>query len=230
MDTARIRELLGPFVVANDQRPTANDVLSPFQLQNISTYIDLLLHWNARINLTAIRHPEDIVTRHFGESLFAARHLYPRQVVASDGLASDEQRTTNDLIDVGSGPGFPGIPIKIWAPHLHLTLIESNHKKVTFLREVIRALALTNIDVIAGRAEDSSTQADVVTLRAVEKFERILPIAAHLVAPAGRLTLLIGRAQVNSARALAPNFHWDNPVPIPNTAGSTLLIGTSQQS
>jgi 16S rRNA (guanine527-N7)-methyltransferase len=75
MRPARIAELLKPFLrEANDQRPTANDAL----YKDISTYIDLLQHWNARINLTAIRSEEEIVTRHFGESLFAATHLFPK--------------------------------------------------------------------------------------------------------------------------------------------------------
>jgi 16S rRNA (guanine527-N7)-methyltransferase len=165
-------------------------------------YIDLLLHWNARINLTAIRQPDEIVTRHFGESLFAARHLFP------DDLANDQRRTTNDVVDVGSGAGFPGVPIKIWAPQVHLTLIESNHKKATFLREVARNLKLTE----------------------VERFETILPVAANLVAPGGRLALLIGKAQVTPARSLTPSFRWISPLPIPQTAASTLLIGTNPQS
>ena len=230
MDSTRVLDLLGPFLTvsanrgANDQRPTANDALSPLQLQKISTYIDLLLRWNSRINLTAIRQPDEIVTRHFGESLFAARHLF------RDGLANDQRPTTNDAIDIGSGAGFPGLPIKIWAPHLHLTLIESNHKKATFLREVIRTMALTNIDVFAGRAEDFTTPAEVVTLRAVERFETILPVAANLVAPGGRLALLIGDAQAAAARSLTPNFHWADPLRVPQTAASTLLVGTNQPS
>ena len=73
MHPARIAELLQPFLQQNDQRLTANNAL----YQDISTYIDILHRWNARINLTAIRNPEEIVTRHFGESLFAARHLFP---------------------------------------------------------------------------------------------------------------------------------------------------------
>src|ERR1700688_469421 len=141
MEPARIAELLQPFLgPANDQRLTAND------LSNISIYIDLLLRWNARINLTAIRQPEEIVQRHFGESLFAARHLFP-QSPAGPGSA-------RSVIDVGSGAGFPGLPIKIWASDIHLTLIESNQKKSTFLREVVRTLTLMNINVFAKRAED----------------------------------------------------------------------------
>src|SRR6202166_4167383 len=125
MEPARIAELLQPFLgPANDQRLTAND------LSNISIYIDLLLRWNARINLTAIRQPEEIVTRHFGESLFAARQLFPRRLSVSGAAATPVQ-----VADVGSGAGFPGIPIKLWAPNIFLTLIESNQKKAIFLRE-----------------------------------------------------------------------------------------------
>lgn len=249
MDPTRIRELLDPFLTisvprvprpsrgfceragdASDQQPPATGVLSVPQLQNISTYIDLLVRWNARINLTAVRQPEEIVTRHFGESLFAARHLFPLHVDGVTGvLARPLAPTTDDLLDIGSGAGFPGLPIKIWAPQLRLTLIESNHKKATFLHEVVRTLALTDVNVFAGRAEDYSAPADVVTLRAVERFEMILPVAAHLVAPGGRLALLIGHAQVHSARDLVPNSLWAEPVPVPHSDHRTLLIGTHQR-
>jgi 16S rRNA (guanine527-N7)-methyltransferase len=212
MDPARIHELLKPFL---------NAPLSPTQLQNISTYIDLLLRWNARMNLTAIREPEEIIARHFGESLFAARHLFP------DALANDQRPSGNDVLDIGSGPGFPGLPIKIWAPEIHLTLIESNQKKATFLREVIRTLTLTDVDIFAGRAEDFPKTADVVTLRAVERFDQVFPIAARLVAPNGRLALLIGTAQVAPARNQNSNFHWQDPTPIPLASTRTLLIGKS---
>ena len=83
--------------------------------------------------------------------------------------------TTPHVIDVGSGPGFPGLPIKMWAPHVHLTLIESNSKKATFLREVVRNLRLTGVDVFASRANlFTGSRGDVVTLRAVERFGSIL--------------------------------------------------------
>ena len=148
MHTQRIVELLEPFLgsdndaTANDQRLTTNDLL------NISTYIDLLIRWNARINLTAIRTEEEIVTRHFGESLFAARHLFPRVARApSPASVSKTKVHAPRLIDVGSGAGFPGLPIKIWAPEIDLTLIESNQKKATFLREVTRQLTLMDINV-----------------------------------------------------------------------------------
>ena len=203
MDADRIAALLQPFFEGS---PLAADTqgrefgLSPIQFDQISTYIDLLLRWNSRINLTAIRNPEEIVTRHFGESLFLARNLFPAGAEWRSGSTTD-RRLSPDVIDLGSGAGFPALPLKIWAPDIHLVMIESNHKKVAFLREVARALTLTNVDVIADRAEMVSTQpepprAGVVTFRAVEKFDKILPLAATFLSPSGRLALLISSAQV----------------------------------
>jgi 16S rRNA (guanine527-N7)-methyltransferase len=181
-------------------------------------YVDLLLRWNARINLTSVRQPEAIVTRHFGESLFTGRHLFP------------EPGPPASLIDIGSGAGFPGLPIKLWAPQLHLTLIESSQKKVAFLRQLSRSLTLTDIDVFPGRAEAyTGPVADVVTLRAVERFSSVLPTAARLVAPGGRLALLIGEAQNSQATQLLPSAAWDAPVPLPLSSSRVLLIGRSRQ-
>jgi 16S rRNA (guanine527-N7)-methyltransferase len=114
-------------------------VLSQSQLESISTYIDILQHWNVRINLTAIRNEEEIVIRHFGESLFAATHLFPKVYPVSSSVSPvvkgfDVDVSEARLADLGSGAGFPGISIKLWAPNISLTLIESNHKKATFLR------------------------------------------------------------------------------------------------
>ena len=235
MDTTRIAELLQPFLgSAADQRLTPNDLLY------ISTYIDLLLRWNARINLTAVRQPVEIVTRHFGESLFAARHLFPARTTLAqlpepalsevEGAVQAEQSSASTrLIDIGSGAGFPGLPIRIWAPDIKLTLIESTQKRATFLREVTRNLTLTNINVFAGRAEAyPNPPADVVTLRAVEHFEKVLPIATGLVAPGGRLALLIGQAQLEQTHNLAPKLVWKPPIPIPLSASRVLAIGARQ--
>jgi 16S rRNA (guanine527-N7)-methyltransferase len=238
MDPARIAELLQPFL--------AGARLSPAQPHSISTYIDLLLRWNARINLTSVRNPEKIVTRHFGESLFAARVLFlaTDRVVAGDRVARALLPATDfpppagmpgnsHLIDLGSGAGFPGLPIKIWDPSIRLTLIESNHKKVAFLREAVRSLALTDVNVFAGRAQDfpheqSSDPDCTVTLRAVEGFASILPVAARLVPRVGRLALLIGESQVILARQLLPGLAWSDPLPIPLSSSRVLLIGLHQ--
>lgn len=223
MEIARIAELLKPYL-ARPEAISAGDshaVLTPDQLKYISIYVDMLLRWNSRINLTAIREPEEIVRRHFGESLFTAHYLFPK---------IDDQPPTQ-ILDVGSGAGFPGLPIKLWFPHAHVTLIESNHKKVAFLREVIRILTLMDINVFSGRAEDyRGAPGDVVTLRAVEKFETILPMAIRLVAPGGLIALLIGESQALHARDLEPSLRWSEPVSFPESHNRILLVGRTNQN
>jgi 16S rRNA (guanine527-N7)-methyltransferase len=225
LETARIAALLEPFL----EQP-----LQESQLNQISIYIDLLLRWNARINLTAIRNEEEIVTRHFGESFFMARHLFPLQ--ALEGAPSKLRlggsgRVGSSVLDIGSGAGFPALPLKIWSPNLHLTLIESNHKKSAFLREVARALTptSTDIDVITDRIETVIAgpvmpQAEVVTLRAVEHFETILPQAVEFLAPAGRLALLIGAAQLPLLTTLT-KLEWQLPITVPESHSRVLSIG-----
>jgi 16S rRNA (guanine527-N7)-methyltransferase len=242
MHPARIAELLEPFFAVPPKRRLDNHchseersdeesaVQSDALLQSISTYIDILLRWNARINLTAIRDPEEIVTRHFGESFFAARHLFPREARAGQCETAASASVAITLADVGSGAGFPGIPIKLWAPYISLTLIESNHKKASFLREVTRALRLTDVNIQNIRADDlTGITFDVVTLRAVERFAAILPIAAALVAPGGRLALLVGSSQVDQARLGLPNLSWQKPESIPLSRSRALLVGRRQR-
>lgn len=265
MQPARIAELLGPFL--EDQNSQLTDGI----LARISAYIDLLLHWNARINLTAIRDPEEIVTRHFGESLFAARHLYQTSwtdaafsktgrgkvtssieridadvdhreraalrdlIDASQGLKAsapeiDQHPLANGytfptLADVGSGAGFPGLPIGLWVLGVHVTLIESNHKKMAFLREAVRALTLSNIDIKSVRAETLPPSSfATVTLRAVDRFESILPIAAGLVVPGGRIALLIASSQLAIAQATLPDMAWLAPLHIPCSQARILAV------
>ncbi len=263
MHPARIAELLQPFLSTpchsepgrrpSESLPRATPsrqakgsrgepaVLSAAQLQSISTYIDILLHWNARINLTAIRTPEEIVSRHFGESLFAARHLFPaapsaysvpsavKDLDADADVDVAEARSPKAearVADLGSGAGFPGVPIKIWAPNIALTLIESNQKKATFLRELARALTLTDINIQNTRAETLSPSTfDAVTLRAVERLPKVLPVAVTLLAPNGRLGLLISSSQQESTCSALPDMTWDLPVPIPNSQSRILLVG-----
>lgn len=202
MDTADIARLLQPFIELDEMRLAA-----------ISKYIDLLIKWNARINLTAIRAPEEIVQRHFGESLFAASHI----------LAEKSVKTA---IDLGSGAGFPGVPFALLAPEVEITLIESSQKKSTFLKELIYLLGLKNVKVFGGRAESYGKSADLVTLRAVEKFAEVLPMAFKLGSPHGRVALLIGSSQVALAKSLLPEVQWQEPVMIPSGHSRVLLVGT----
>ena len=163
MNDARIAELLAPFLTDGHaarnhegvNQPRNSAILSPDQLRSISIYIDLLIRWNARFNLTAVREPDEIVTRHFGESFFAARCLFRRTQEDTSAVdpGSVRAESRQQVIDFGSGAGFPGLPVKIWDPRIRLTLIEANQKKATFLREAVRSLKLTDVDVFAGRAE-----------------------------------------------------------------------------
>jgi 16S rRNA (guanine527-N7)-methyltransferase len=247
LDTARIAGLLAPYLDRS---------LSESQLKQISMYIDLLLRWNARINLTAIRNEAEIVTRHFGESFFMARHLFPeenchpeRSQAEGKAVGVENSKEPDDssrqashspsqsplalpglprVLDIGSGAGFPGIPLKLWAPHIDLTLVESNHKKATFLREVIRTLTLTNVNVSTDRAEalagnPSFPRADVVTLRAVERLESVVPQARALLRNEGRLAFLVGRDQLSGLTG--PSIRWQPPISIPQAERTVLVTG-----
>jgi 16S rRNA (guanine527-N7)-methyltransferase len=201
MEIGRIADLLRPFAE-----------LSPDQLTATSTYINLLMKWNARVSLTAIRDPDEIVTRHFGESYFVAEMLLPEDWAGG-------------VIDFGSGAGFPGIPLAMFRPKATVTLIESNGKKAAFLNEVVGQLGLKNIELFRGRGEGCEKKADLVLMRAVESFGRALDVAAGLVQPGGRLGLLIGERQMTAAKAVEPKLSWSEPVRIPQGDKRILLVG-----
>jgi 16S rRNA (guanine527-N7)-methyltransferase len=207
METARIAALLAPYLESEE--------LSPAQVEQLSKYLDLLLKWNARMNLTAVRVPDEIVTRHFGESLFTARHLFPLPEAAAT------------LGDVGSGAGFPGLPIAIARPHVRVTLIEAHGKKSVFLKEVVRSLGLATVAVLAKRAEEAVERFDVVTFRAVERIEAILPVSAGLVTDQGKLAALIGASQVAAAkRVTGPGWSMGEGVYFPGSGLRLLWIAS----
>ncbi len=172
LSEAQIATLITPYLDAS---------LPPDTLSQLSTYLDLLLKWNARTNLTAIRDPEEIVRRHFGESLFAGRHV-PLE--------------TRTLLDFGSGAGFPGLPIQLLRPKIAVTLAESQNKKATFLREVVRTLGLPT-EVWSARVEDMPAERrfDVVAMRAVDNMEAALTAGRARIAPGGQLLLLTTAVQ-----------------------------------
>lgn len=168
---ARIAELLQPYV---GSWPVPENLYA-----SLGRYLDLLLRWNARTNLTAIREPEQIVQRHFGESLFAGVQLAGR--VAADAT----------LLDFGSGAGFPGLPIQLLLPRVRVTLAESQGKKAAFLREAVRLLGVPT-EVWAGRVEamPAERRFDAVALRAVERMQNAAAAAHSRVAPHGWLVTL----------------------------------------
>jgi 16S rRNA (guanine527-N7)-methyltransferase len=175
--------------------PYVEDFPLPANLiAQLSAYLDLLLKWNARTNLTAVREPEAIVQRHFGESLFAGRYLAGK--VADDAT----------LLDFGSGAGFPGLPIQLLLPELQVTLAESQNKKASFLREAIRTLGLKT-QVWAQRVESMPEKQtfDVVTLRAVDDMAVALEAAGPRVAVGGWLVTLSAEPALETERILIPN-------------------------
>lgn len=191
----------------------AGDLLSDAQLEQLSAYLDVLMKWNARMNLTAVRDPEQIVVRHFGESLFTAVTLFP------------ERGATGTVADVGSGPGFPGLPMAVARPGLEVMLIEAHGKKATFLKEAIRAAGCRNVSVFGGRAEEYLQKADLVTFRAVERFEAIVPISAGIVEVRGRLAGLLGSSQLEAAeRLVGAGWEREETVYFPGSTGRMLWI------
>ena len=202
METAAIAHLLQPFIELDESR-----------LHAISIYIDLLLKWNARMNLTAIGGPNEIVQRHFGESLFAAKHLL-------------EQQRPQTALDLGSGAGFPGVPFAMLAPDVQVILIESQQKKATFLKELVRVLELKNVRVFGDRAENYRETAELVMLRAVEKFQEALKMAVSLTGPRGRIGLMIGSGQIGLAQGLTAEISWSDAVEIPCSNSRALLMGS----
>jgi 16S rRNA (guanine527-N7)-methyltransferase len=240
VDSGQIRELLKPYTL---------DLSPPLAIYDqLSAYLDLLVRWNARTNLTAVRDPKHIVTRHFGESLFAAQVLVVecglgaapqpggphRPVVGSSagaplkpsfGLSgTQEPPPGSTLADFGSGAGFPGLPIKLVVPSLHVTLIESQNKKATFLKEVIRALGLEGVEVFNGRAEQWGKTADFVTMRAVDKFESMLPVARQLLRPGGRLCALT-TSGVGENLKWGPFFEFEVEEDLPLASVGIVRVG-----
>jgi len=187
--------------------------LTEAQSHQLATHLDLLLKWNARMNLTAVRDPEQIVIRHFAESLFAARELFP------------DPHASETLIDVGSGAGFPGVPIAVYRPALSVTLVEAHGRKATFLKEVVRSTHLVNVKVMQVRAEESTLLANVVTMRAIEEFASILPFSARMVCPGGRLACLFGAPQVAEAEVvIGKGWRAERTVYLPGSTQRVLWI------
>ena len=135
--------------------------LSKAQLAQFSTYADLLLEWNSKMNLTAITEPFEVATKHFVDSLY--------------GMAFIKEKAK--VIDVGTGAGFPGLPLKIARPDISLTLLDSLNKRLTFLDAVTSALSLTDTKTVHSRAEDGAArgkplreQFDISVSRAVSRL------------------------------------------------------------
>jgi 16S rRNA (guanine527-N7)-methyltransferase len=178
----------------------------------IQRYMQILRHWNEKLNLTAIREPLEILYRHFCECMFAG--------VAVGG---DFGR----LADIGSGAGFPGIPLKIMRPETELFLVESNIKKGTFLAEVVRELELPNVRVLISRYEELSEELaplHYVCSRAVGEFGPFLAWAASERLSARRTLLWIGGRDLDEVRK-SQQWDWQEPIAVPQSLRRFLLVG-----
>jgi len=185
------------------------------QVLQIQQYISVLLQWNEKINLTAIRDPLEILNRHFCESMYAA-------VV----LPVENGR----LADVGSGGGFPGLPLKILRPDLQVFLIESNVKKATFLAEVVRDLGLTEARVLVARYEELGEEVaplDFVCSRALGEFVPFLDWARSEQITAKQVILWIGARDLPEIQKI-PDWDWREAIAVPHSLRRLLLVGTAR--
>ena len=185
-------------------------------VQGIQSYVGLLLQWNRSISLTAVTDPEEIVRFHFGESLFAASCV----PIAGGRLA-----------DVGTGAGFPGLPLKMLIPSLDLTLIESNAKKATFLAEVVRRLGLDGVHIFRGRMDEfkggpdlTSSRFDVITARAFGQFEHLLAWSRPHLSDSGKIALWLGQEDV-ALISQKSGWGWAEPAQIPGSKRRFIVWG-----
>jgi len=187
------------------------------QVRQIQRYMEILLLWNEKINLTAIRDPLDILYRHFCESMYAA------EAIPLKG---------GRLADVGSGGGFPGLPLKIIRPDLQVFLVESNIKKVTFLAEVIRELGLKGAQVLARRYEELGEEVaplDYVCSRALGDFPAFLEWARSEQIASKQVILWIGARDLPEIQNIR-TWDWREPIQVPHSLRRLLLVGTKKPS
>ncbi|WP_448143890.1 16S rRNA (guanine(527)-N(7))-methyltransferase RsmG [Stenotrophomonas bentonitica] len=175
------------------------------------TYLALLDRWNRTYNLTAIRDPMEMVTRHLLDSLAMQPYL--------------EQGT---LADLGTGPGLPGIPLAIARPQLQVTLVESNGKKARFMREAVRQLGLTNARVAESRAEALAEPGayDNLTARAMDTLAGIIAVGGHLLRPGGRLLAMKGVHPHDEIAQLPAGWQVEQVLPlhVPGLTGERHLV------
>lgn len=207
MTQSEVGSRLNQLLVEADLQPLEAD-----EAEQFNAYLSLILRWNTRMNLTATRDQDGILSRHFVESIACARAL-PAQI-----------RT---LLDFGSGAGLPGIPIAICRPEITVTLAESKVKKAAFLNEAVRVLELT-ARVHSGRAEDLASGFDCVVLRAVDKMAEAVTLASSLVGRSGWLAVMTTSADLSRLQQAAPaSFSWKDVTPLPG--GDHRIVAIAQR-
>lgn len=174
-------------------------------------YLALLARWNRTYNLTAIRDPREMVTRHLLDSLAMRPYI-----------------EAGRLADLGTGPGLPGIPLAITRPGLQVTLVESNGKKARFMREAVRQLGLGNARVAESRAEalDEPAAYDHLTARALDTLAGIIEVGGHLLRPGGTLLAMKGVYPHEEIAALPAGWTVGpvHPLTVPGLTGERHLV------
>lgn len=190
--------------------------LTPEKYDQLARYLRLLYRWNAKMNLTAVRDPRIFASMHLLECLICGEMLPSSAATA---------------LDIGSGAGLPGIPVQICRPDLQVTLVESQLKKASFLREAARELRLPQLKVYAGRVEDMPAVEcfDVVTLRAVDSMRTALLAAFPRIGVSGTCVILTSNRELPRVRELLPEIKWDSPLPISGTSQRVILMGRKPQ-
>ncbi|MGO9640794.1 MAG: 16S rRNA (guanine(527)-N(7))-methyltransferase RsmG [Candidatus Acidiferrales bacterium] len=203
---------LTPALILNALEPFGF-AASSREVDAIRLYVRILLQWNQKISLTGLSDPVEVVSRHFGESWFAAKFL---------------DLETGRLADIGSGAGFPGLALKILRPRLEIVLVEQNKKKSAFLAEVARTLNLEGVSVVARAYEDwavSSASLDFVAARALGQYPRLLKWALPILKPSGKVVLWLGDDESNYLQ-FKPGWSWKLPERIPGSARRQVLVGS----
>jgi 16S rRNA (guanine527-N7)-methyltransferase len=198
--------------IAHALLPYVGKAVSDPQLVSIAKYVVLLKKWNQTVPLTSIEEESEIVARHFGESIFAASLLPVER---------------GRLADVGSGAGFPALPLKIIFPELQVTLLEPNIKKCAFLREVQAALGLSGMEVVRSRYEDfdaPSNSFDFICSRALGGYRRLLGWSKGVLRPQGYVILWLGIEDSNLVTRTR-GWNWNLPASIPESRRRVVLIG-----
>ncbi|HXO88641.1 MAG TPA: 16S rRNA (guanine(527)-N(7))-methyltransferase RsmG [Candidatus Acidoferrales bacterium] len=179
----------------------------------VGAYIELLLKWNRKIALTTVTDPEEIVKFHFGESLFATSRYNLKK---------------SRLADVGTGGGFPGLPLALAIPTLSVTLVESNLKKCAFLAEILRELAVRNATIFSGRMEffaAGPVPFDFITARAFGQFDELRAWARLQLSDGGKLVLWLGEEDAQDI-STDQTWSWGTPDLIPGSKRRYVLAGS----
>lgn len=213
--------------------------LSPSHLAAFEQYYHELADWNTRFNLTAITSYEDVQRKHFLDSLICLLALpdITRVDTSSDTIRSNQGERSIRLVDVGSGAGFPGLPLKIFYPAIHLTLIEANLKKTLFLQHVVDLLQLSDVEIICVRAEEVGQdrahreQYDVVLARAVAGLNVLAEYCLPLLRVGGRWIAQKGEgiegeivAMGEALRVLGGELNEAKPYGLVQVSGKRYLV------